>query len=376
MNTPSRENCCEAFNFLRLRANLLILTLNREGVIVQSNPYARSLLGKELNQKKFLDIVVDFRDEIRLENLLEEKDKNHLLTVVTAENQPNSFYFNFRVIEGSIHAIGQQDISELKQIQKEVLSLNRELNNLTRLLHKKNAQLAVLNQEKNRFLGMAAHDLRKPIGLVITYADFLYDEAGDAMDSEHVQFLETIQSSCSYMKRLVDDFLDVSIIESGSLTLEKRMVCIKDIVEKSLELNSIQARKKGVALEVKTSDRIPEVSVDFEKVEQVITNLVSNAIEHSHPGSIVTLTIDSTKEKLTLKVRDYGVGMSVDQLNTVFSPFSNNGSKKTGGEKSTGLGLTIAKKIITAHGGDIRVKSKEGNGSIFSFTLPLSQEKR
>jgi signal transduction histidine kinase len=272
-------------------------------------------------------------------------------------------------------AFGRMDAEEMQSMEKEILSLNRDLNNLTRELHKKNVQLKKLNEEKNRFLGMAAHDLRKPIGLILAYAEFLIEETDGLLSDEHMEFLDTIYKRCHLMKGLVDDFLDISAIEAGKLELDLQWVNILTVLEQSLALNHLQAEKKGVNLEVQTEEKIPALFIDAPKIEQVITNLISNAIEHSEPEAEILVDLAFDQKNIVFSVRDSGPGIASHEMDRLFQPFAKASSKKSGGAKSTGLGLMISRKIIEAHNGDIWVDSQLGSGTLISFYLPHHMDK-
>lgn len=287
---------------------------------------------------------------------------------------PKSYHFTFRKTADSILVFGKEDVEELDLLRSELFCSNQELHNLTRTLHKKNAQLAHLNATKNQFLGMAAHDLRKPISVILSYAEFLLDEAQEQLDEEQLNFLSRIERSAYSMKRLVDDFLDISAIEAGRFQLNVKPTNPHEILERSLVLARIQAHKKGVELEVAIAPQLPEIPLDGDKIEQAMSNLLGNAIEHSVPGKCVTISLQEVDGKIRFSVRDRGTGMSPEVMKQLFTPFSKTGSIKTGGEMSTGLGLTITRKIIDAHKGEILAESEEGAGTTFTIFFVENEE--
>ena len=260
----------------------------------------------------------------------------------------------------------------MQRLQSEVLSLNRELNDLTRQLHLANAELRELNQLKNQFLGMAAHDLRKPVGVIMAYTEFVMDEAGNALTAEHRQFLQICLGTATGMKRLIDDFLDVSAIESGKLHLELAPASLAEILNGALEVaRLIAARKQVILLAEPPAAGVP-VNVDVSKLQQVLLNLIGNAVEHSLPGQRVWVTARQSAADLMLTVRDEGPGISLEDQARLFQPFSRAGTRKTSGERSIGLGLQIARMIAEAHRGRIWVQSTPGQGAAFFVGLPLA----
>jgi signal transduction histidine kinase len=304
---------------------------------------------------------------------MKDPDYPYLLNLKCQNDLPQTFYFNFLSLEDDIYVFGQPDQNELETIRKEILTLNLDLSNLTRELHKKNAQLKLLNEEKNHFLGMAAHDLRKPIGLILTYSEFLIEEAESLLDAEHIGFLNTINASSAFMKRLVDDFLDVTAIEAGKFELELQPVSIHEVLANSLLLNNLQAIKKGIDLQVNSAGSLPRIILDASKLGQAITNLVSNAIEHTSPDSLVDITLSCDQQFIRFSVKDEGPGVAKEEMEKLFKPFEKAGAKKTAGEKSTGLGMLITRKIIEAHGGDIWIDSRVGSGTTVSFKIPIQK---
>ena len=356
-------------DYVASRAPLLFFKLNRDGGIIQSNQFARSVAGNLPDSARFSDLVLDFHHDFNLEKMVSDPEKEYLLNLATAAGTPQSFYFTFVPAADCILVFGRADTDEVEFMRTEMLGLNQELNNLTRRLHKQNAQLERLNREKNQFLGMAAHDLRKPIGLVMSYSEFLLDDT-DTLDVEQAQFVRTINTSSTFMKRLVDDFLDVSAIEAGKFDIHLSPGNLFRVLEQSLELNRFQAEKKKVDLEIRCREKLPDIRMDAPKIEQAITNLVSNAIEHTPPDSRVSITLSCTSCEIQFMVQDEGPGIPADEIGNLFQPFGKTSTKKTAGEKSTGLGMLITRKIIEAHQGRIWVESPAGKGAAFYFILP------
>ena len=350
-------------------APVLLLEIDRSGTVVNSNAFTRSLMGWEVVGLHFRKIIVDFSESIDLEMLAAQPDKIHILNVSMPSGSPQTFRCSLLPLAEGTLLIGGIDAAEQQNLSEQFLNLNQQLSNLTRQLQKSNAELARLNQLKNQFLGMAAHDLRKPLGAIMIYSEFLIDEARTTLSEEHAGFLDTVLSSSKFMAGIIDDFLNIAIIESGRLELDVELAALPEIVDRVETLANLQAQPKEVMFETVQDAAIPLIMMDKTKIEQVLVNLVSNAIEHSHPGSRVSLRTHSADQGVVIDVEDSGVGIPPEALKTLFKPFEMKQSKKTGGEQSTGLGLVISQKIIEAHGGSIEVESKVGKGTIFQVTL-------
>ncbi len=253
----------------------------------------------------------------------------------------------------------------------EVSRLNNELVAMQRELAKKNAELERLNALKNQFLGMAAHDLRNPLHLIMAFSDILLEDAAAVLSAEQSEYLRHVIAASEFMRRLIDDFLSVAIIESGHFHLNLDVVALPDIVEQVMMLVGVKARKKDIEIVVTQDPALPRLIMDGQKIQQVLINLLSNAIEHSYPGSSVALRTRRMDAAVVIEVEDHGVGIAADDVSRLFDPFERKRSSKTGGEKSTGLGLTISRQVVTGHGGKIWLESEIGQGTTFFVSIPF-----
>jgi two-component system, OmpR family, sensor kinase len=279
-----------------------------------------------------------------------------------------------------IRKLLKQDVQSVKKdsddsayLFDEITDLNNTLVNLQRELTRKNIELARLNELKNKFLGMAAHDLRNPIGVIMGFSDYLMEDMESVMSEDQVQMLKTIQSSSEFMLHLLEDLLDIAAIESGKLMLVLQKTDLTTLVRKNANLNAIIAAKKNINIQVEAHGPIPEVKIDVNKIEQVMNNLISNAIKYSMPGTLIKVNISCGNDLITVAVTDQGQGIPTDEMEKMFNPFQQTSVKATAGEKSTGLGLSIVRNIVLGHGGNIWVESMMGEGSTFFFTLPFKK---
>lgn len=230
-------------------------------------------------------------------------------------------------------------------------------------------RLVELNEEKNRFLGIAAHDLRNPIGIAGGFARLLLQGAAGEVSPTQGQLLRRIDMACTRMQHLVDDLLDLSAIEAGRLTLELEEVDLAAYLSSCLEALALLADSKGIALEFASCQDL-RTRLDPRRLEQVLVNLLGNAVKFSEPGTRVTLSARRTDEGVQVDVEDQGPGIPESELLLLFQPFQRASTRPTGGEKSTGLGLAISRRIVEAHGGRSWARSQVGRGSVFSFTIP------
>lgn len=265
-------------------------------------------------------------------------------------------------------------INENQRLFDEISQLNNELVNLQRELVKKNEELSRLNELKNRFIGMAAHDLRNPLGAILNFSDFLEDETKDQLSEEHLQFLQSINKSASFMLNLVEDLLDFSHIESGKIQLSSESFDIIALFRRIVQAMQTISANKNIHITFNSDKDQFFYHGDPNKLEQVLQNLLGNAIKFSHPKESIKVCLcsEKNKEEILIKVSDTGKGIPEEGHKDLFMPFNKSSSSGTAGEKGTGLGLFIVKSIVEAHKGKIWLESKVNEGTTFYVTLPVS----
>ena len=234
-------------------------------------------------------------------------------------------------------------------------------------LEEQNKVLKSLNEQKNEFLGIAAHDLRNPIGVIQGFSELLEDE----IDDEFKVYTVIITKESSKMLNLLNDYLDISKIEAGKLDLVKNDIDYISLVEQNLKMNEFLAQNKKI--KIIGDFEIPSLtlSIDNEKIDQVLNNLIGNAIKYSYPESTIIVKVFKEKNQVITQVIDRGQGIPENEIEGIFNPFKQTSTKPTGGENSHGLGLAIVKKIIEGHNGSFGVTSVLGVGSVFYYTLPF-----
>jgi len=230
-----------------------------------------------------------------------------------------------------------------------------------------NEKLTALNAEKDRYLGIAAHDLRNPLSSVRGLSELMLETALEPPQER--EFLEAIHRTSDEMLGLVNDLLDVSLIESGKLELRRSEQDVSKLVQRRVRLLEPYARTKKIELKL-AADGVQRASIDAARYGQVVDNLVGNAIKFSPPGTEVRVALRSTDGSIAFSVQDQGPGIPEADRKLLFRSFRKLSARPTGGEKSTGLGLAIVKKIVDAHGGSIDVASAPGGGARFTVTTP------
>ncbi|HNT33514.1 MAG TPA: GAF domain-containing sensor histidine kinase [bacterium] len=235
-------------------------------------------------------------------------------------------------------------------------------------------RLVALNEIKNRFLGIAAHDLRNPIAGILGYTSILEKGLLGALPDQQMKIVGRIGSICTRMQKMVEDLLDVSAIESGNLDLKREWIALDAFLQEQFETARMLAQVKNIEMRMEIPSDLPRIFVDSGRLAQVISNLVTNAIKFSQSGTVVTLLARVENGEALIAIKDQGPGIPKDELGNLFRDFGRTSVKPTDGEKSTGLGLAIVKRLVEAHGGRIWVESQVGAGSTFVFALPLQSE--
>ncbi len=360
--------------YVRSVAPIFFIKIDADDIIQDTNEFTSKLVGKPLIGVHYKEIILDFSGTINFKQLSENPLKTHIINVVTFSGLPQTLLSTFTALNDGYVVLGHVDVEEMESLQKKVLELNNNLGKLNRELHKKNVELKKLNRLKNQFLSYATHDLRKPVSVILTYAEFLEEDTDDVLSLEHKAFLKKIKASGIFMKNLINDFLDISMIESGMFKLDRQKLKLKSLLDSAFWRLELKAKKKDININITHDEKLPEMYLDASKCEQVFLNIIGNAIEHSYPESCINVKTIKSGNEVTVLVRDFGVGMSAQQQKNLFNPNKRIRTTKTGGEKSTGMGLLISKKIIEAHGGRIELSSNSGKGTCFKLVLPITQK--
>ncbi len=358
-----------AWDYLCQKSHVVLLQVALDGTVLFANSFATRLTGLPLKGTPLASMLVFSSPDSPLP-WLEPSSEPRLMNIRVADGLPQTLYITTECCDDTRLLFGQVDPEEQKRLHREVLELNHELTAMGRELAQTNVELDELNKLKNQFLGMASHDLRKPAGLILNYGELLLEEAKFAPGSTAEMMLRRMLASASAMTGLIDDFLDVTMIEAGRFNLDIEASDLQTLVSEALMLVEAAAKKRNVQLQVAIDPALPMLRVDRKKLEQVFTNLVSNAIEHSPEQGRVEIVCDRLEQGVTCRITDQGAGLSDEQRLRLFKAFRGGDKVKSSGERSIGLGLVIVRKIVEAHGGTVHVESEPGQGSCFSFNLP------
>jgi PAS domain S-box-containing protein len=236
-------------------------------------------------------------------------------------------------------------------------------------LAEKNAALTQLNQEKNEFLGIAAHDLKNPLSGILNMAELLKAHI-DAKDEDAQEYIALIDSSAQKMFNLINNLLDVNLIESGDITINLDTYNISPLLQKITQQFQFAARKKAIQLELAMPEQAVFALTHAQTLSQILDNLISNAIKYSPSHSVVALSVIVHEQHIEICVRDQGPGFTEQDKQNLFGKFARLSAKPTAGEHSTGLGLFIVKKLCDNLNTRVVCDSESGKGSCFRLLVP------
>lgn len=234
------------------------------------------------------------------------------------------------------------------------------------------ARRTQLEQKKNEFINLASHELKTPITSLSLYTELLLQRLSTPKNRSMQAILQKMRTEVAETKNLINDLLDVTRIQLGKLELQKDTFNLHELVSQTVDEIKLTTKKHQFTIRGQKTVR---VFADRQRIWQVITNLLTNAVKYSPNGGRITITLDRKRTRVLLSIRDQGLGISIYNIPRVFDRYfreEGNEQKKISG---LGLGLYLSKEIIDLHKGHIWVRSKEGQGTTFFFTLPLTRKK-
>ncbi len=237
-----------------------------------------------------------------------------------------------------------------------------------------NRKLKELDLLKSQFLSVATHELRTPLSVVLGYNSMIEETAESRLTDEERGLLRESLAACKRLMRLVNSMLDLSQMQSGKLSLQFSVADLRASAESVVALFEAEAHRRGIRLELVVSPLLTKVEMDAERIEQVLVNLVSNALKFTDREGSVTVELRGIPgDRVEIEVRDTGIGIAAENQSEIFDEFARVRHGKAIGRPGSGLGLAIVKRIVEAHSGDISVNSAPGKGSVFRVTFPVSR---
>ena len=265
---------------------------------------------------------------------------------------------------------GSDEISRVQQFMTAVAAALDRARLLDRL-KEANAQLQEANKHKSVFLASMSHELRTPLNAILGFSELLID----APDGQHkketqLRFLQQIHSSGEHLLGLINDILDLSKIEAGQMELRLQMVAVGDVIDQVRNIVEPLVAQKQIRLETAV-DGVGEIEADAGKFKQMLLNLVSNAIKFTPTGGLLRISARRLTNAVEVSVSDTGIGIAVADQTRIFHEFQQVDAGIDRQQQGTGLGLTLTRRFARLHGGDVRVESEPGKGSVFTIQMPL-----
>ena len=318
-----------------------VLIASEEGRIQFANPAAEKLFGRGLVERSVTETLRNHQliqawqrcqelDEMQIETA-EIASRRHFLQLIVIPDQ--------HAPGGSLLVV--QDLTRIRQLE----TIRRD------------------------FISNISHELRTPLASLKALTETLQD--GAHADPEAApRFLGRITTEVDALTQMAQELLDLSRIESGQVDLNRKPTAPKKLLVSAAERMRLQAERAGLSLQVDCPPNLPKVNADEPRIEQVLVNLIHNAVKFTRPGGDVVLLAEVGEGLVRFAVKDSGVGIPVDDVPRIFERFYRVDKSRSGG--GTGLGLSISRHLVESHGGQIWAESREGEGSTFYFTLQIA----
>ena len=288
------------------------------------------------------------------------------LSLATWKSEEGTFY------SGIIRDINERKRAE-EALEQLMVSLERKVKERTAELEITRDHALMATRHKSEFLASMSHELRTPLNAVIGFSEVLLEKMFGNINEKQEEYLQDILSSGRHLLALINDILDLAKVEAGRIELDLTTFDLATMLESTLMLVREGAMRQRIALTCETDPQLGDCCADERKVKQVLLNLLSNAIKFTPEGGKVSVTAKGKGEFAEVSVTDTGVGIAEEDQPKIFEEFYRVKETLTHEREGTGLGLPLAKKFVELHGGKIWLESQRGQGSIFTFTLPIGQ---
>ncbi|MEO7992612.1 MAG: ATP-binding protein [Chryseolinea sp.] len=330
-----------------------VIGLDEHSKVVFANDQALNLLNltrQDVLDRYAPDVAVN-NDLFR--NLIRQKEKNDETgTLIKAVVAGKENYFSKEIIAINYFPTGEKEALKIGQV----------------ILLKNITSYKELDLAKTNFIATISHELKTPIASLQMCTKLLQDKRVGTLNEEQQNIIQTLGEEVLRLSKITNELLDLSQVESGNIKLDIRNANITDIIAPAMEAVKFQAERKHVHIEVNAPANATKLLADVDKTAWVLVNLLTNAIRYSPENEKVIVKCEHTNHTITFTVKDHGPGIETKYLTRIFEKFF----QVPGTPSGTGLGLAISKEFIEAQGGKIHVESSLGNGSNFSFNLPLA----
>lgn len=364
-------------------------------VLSEGKSYLTESFGEHVNSDDLLPTLTSLNGQLINVSDMQDKHagklrKHDIEVVVRLQNESTTIGYlllrakksgniyttqdlNLLTISANEMAIAIQNALHFDEIQKFNVTLQRKIELATAQLQHTNEKLKALDEAKDEFISMASHQLRTPLTSIKGYVSMVMDEDAGKINAQQRELLTSAFNSSQRMVYLIADLLNVSRLHTGKFVIEPGEVNLADVIESEIQQLEDTAKGHEIKLVYKKPKNIPSIILDETKTRQVIMNFIDNAIYYTPKGGTVTIKLASTAKEVLFTVTDNGIGVPKAEQKNLFTKFYRAGNARKARPDGTGLGLFMAKKVIVAQEGALIFTSKEGKGSTFGFTFPLSK---
>ncbi len=353
-----------------------ILRENKYKIVLANNgSEALAIVAKRLPDLILLDIMMPDMDGFEVCSRLKADERTMHIPVIflTAKTETEDIVRGFKL--GGIDYITKPFKHEELLIR---VKTHVALKKARDLIVEQNEKLELLNKEKNNFLSIAAHDLKNPITAIKGFSKIIEDENTTLSQEELIDFSKEIRVTAESMFQIVVDLLDINAIEEGKINFSIEPFNIDDFIKSKIDNYKLRAAEKSITINFINNTGNSIVNADSNKVGQVFENLLSNALKFSPFNKNIwikseKITLGDGREFIEISVKDEGPGLTEDDKSKLFGKFAKLSARPTNEESSTGLGLSIVKRLAEAMGGTIRCESTYGEGAAFIFTVRVKE---
>ncbi|MDP2989495.1 MAG: ATP-binding protein, partial [Kiritimatiellota bacterium] len=260
--------------------------------------------------------------------------------------------------------LGQGDLTQRVQFRDK-----GEVGELAQAFNSMADDLARAERLRRNMVADAAHELRTPLSNIRGYLEAIRD----GVIKPDTAAIRSLDEEAALLARLVNDLQELNLAEAGELKLHSRPEDIAELIREAVNAVQLQTKAKGLSLSLELPDKLPAVKIDAHRVNQVLRNLIENAVAHTTKDGSIVITAKQQDSWVKVNVADTGEGIPAEDLPNIFERFYRADKSRTRATGGSGLGLTIARRLVEVHGGKIEVQSEPGKGSCFSFTLPVAE---
>jgi signal transduction histidine kinase len=325
-----------------------MIVVDNQGVVCFANPAAESFFGLKKNKLLAHPFGVPAMDGEATEiNVIQKDGKTGTLQMRTVK---------IKWDKKPSHLILINDITPLREAEQ----LRSEIDERRKL-----------DELKNEFISTVSHELRTPLATMKEFVSILLDEVPGKINEEQKEYLNITKGNIDRLSRIVADLLDISKIEARKLLVKKSLVDIVGVARSTISMLKASADAKNITLEMISPERVSDIYADPDRMTQIFTNLIHNAIKFTPQNGRVAVGIKTGEKEIECSVSDTGIGIAAENKDKLFGRFMQIDRNIGGGTKGTGLGLSITKELVQMYGGKIWVESELEKGSKFIFTLPV-----